>query len=588
MADTLKPLPKFVKTTYAKYVALATKASDTLYFITDSTQTQIYLGEVPYTSPFIVIGAEGELPSVAATGVNAPVKGAFYFKQSDNTAYFFDGTAYRGIAVATTGTISGSLAAEDGTVPTTYAVEQYVKGVSSTLDSGKVSAFGGTANHIVAVGTTDANNATIKDSGLIAGGATFAATPLSTTLATEKGAKTYADGIYTKVGSNYIPKFNGTVNHLVTVSATAASAVVKDSGLVAGGATLAGTPVSTTLATEAAVKAYADGIGTAASNYASTLVANLGTVFNYKGTKADMAALNAVTGMVAGDVWNVTAGANGSSAEYVYNGTAWEELGTTIDLSGYATKVATSAKDQVLIADANGNVSASGKKIGGATLAASPNSTTLATEAAVKAYADGVASAAAGAYIPFVADGVNDDIAILANGGSAIADSGKKLGGAALAATPDSVTMATELAVKAYADSVAAAAQSACVAKFGGTANHIVTISATNTTSAVVKDSGFVAGGATFAATPVSTTLATEKGVSAFVASKYIPQLTSAATHTDKVVFFADGGKAVQDKSYTVDTTSFAATPSSTTLATEAAAAAYVTAALQEMAWTEL
>lgn len=33
-----------------------------------------------------------------------------------------------------------------------------------------------------------------------------------------------------------------------------------------------------------------------------------------------------------GDVWHVTA----DSSEYVWNGSAWEELGTVVDLSGYA------------------------------------------------------------------------------------------------------------------------------------------------------------------------------------------------------------------------------------------------------------
>lgn len=50
----------------------------------------------------------------------------------------------------------------------------------------------------------------------------------------------------------------------------------------------------------------------------------------YKGTKATVSELP-VSGNHTGDVWHVTA----DGAEYAWNGSAWEELGKTIDLSGY-------------------------------------------------------------------------------------------------------------------------------------------------------------------------------------------------------------------------------------------------------------
>ena len=51
---------------------------------------------------------------------------------------------------------------------------------------------------------------------------------------------------------------------------------------------------------------------------------------NYKGTKASTAALPS-SDNVQGDVWHVTA----DGSEWAWNGTAWEELGTAVDLSGY-------------------------------------------------------------------------------------------------------------------------------------------------------------------------------------------------------------------------------------------------------------
>ena len=63
--------------------------------------------------------------------------------------------------------------------------------------------------------------------------------------------------------------------------------------------------------------------------------ADMASVFNYKGTKDTIAQLPE-SGNTTGDVWHVLTGGTGeTNAEYVWNGTAWEELGTTVDLSGY-------------------------------------------------------------------------------------------------------------------------------------------------------------------------------------------------------------------------------------------------------------
>ena len=51
---------------------------------------------------------------------------------------------------------------------------------------------------------------------------------------------------------------------------------------------------------------------------------------NYKGTVATTADLPA-SGNLTGDIYHVTA----DGSEWAWNGTAWEELGTSIDLSGY-------------------------------------------------------------------------------------------------------------------------------------------------------------------------------------------------------------------------------------------------------------
>jgi hypothetical protein len=61
---------------------------------------------------------------------------------------------------------------------------------------------------------------------------------------------------------------------------------------------------------------------------------------DYKGTKAAVSALP-TSGNKTGDVWHITA----DGSEWAWNGSAWEELGTAVDLSGYRTASAQDAID---------------------------------------------------------------------------------------------------------------------------------------------------------------------------------------------------------------------------------------------------
>ena len=65
---------------------------------------------------------------------------------------------------------------------------------------------------------------------------------------------------------------------------------------------------------------------------------DIASVLTYKGTKASVANLPS-TGNTTGDVWHITA----DGSEYAWDGSIWQELGTAVDLSGYATKATTLA-----------------------------------------------------------------------------------------------------------------------------------------------------------------------------------------------------------------------------------------------------
>lgn len=74
-----------------------------------------------------------------------------------------------------------------------------------------------------------------------------------------------------------------------------------------------------------------NGAGFQTASDVNTLISSaLTTVMDYKGTVATVANLPS-TGNKNGDVYHVTA----DDGEYAWNGTAWEELGSAIDLSGY-------------------------------------------------------------------------------------------------------------------------------------------------------------------------------------------------------------------------------------------------------------
>lgn len=67
-----------------------------------------------------------------------------------------------------------------------------------------------------------------------------------------------------------------------------------------------------------------------------TINSKIASVFRFKGKKANKAEIDAVTGMVTGDVWH----SEDDGKEYVYDGEAWELLGFTVDLSAYAATAA--------------------------------------------------------------------------------------------------------------------------------------------------------------------------------------------------------------------------------------------------------
>ena len=132
-------------------------------------------------------------------------------------------------------------------------------------------------------------------------------------------------------------------------------------------------------------------------------------VLTYKGVLATVEELQSVETPATGWVYHITA----TGAEYAYNGSEWEELGSEVDLSAYAktedvTVAIEAAKSDLeakidankvnlgegnpnmfVITNNDGTIKASGYKMGGASFAADPTANTAATELAVKTAVDG-------------------------------------------------------------------------------------------------------------------------------------------------------------------------------------------------------
>ena len=131
------------------------------------------------------------------------------------------------------------------------------------------------------------------------------------------------------------------------------------------------------------------------------------------------------------------------------------------DISSKISKVASATAGAVATLTADGQVADSRVKIGAATIAETPNASTLATEAAVNAIRTAL-NTSIGGKMTKVGTGKTGEI-ITANANGDATASGVKLGTGTFNATPNAATAATELGVTTYVTDYAVA-KSAIVA----------------------------------------------------------------------------------------------------------------------------
>jgi len=527
MAISLNSLPKFIKCTSVQYAAIASPDANALYFLTD--KNTFYVGARQYS--FDLVKSEAD-----PTGTGLP--GTIYYNTATGTASLWDGTAFVKLGVATLTSLAGTVT--DATVPTSKAAKDYV-GARET-----------------AILSTVASGYVAKEAG-------------KSLLSDTEATKLAAYPAYSEVEGDIngkVAKISGTSGNLIKSGTTAGT--IADAGVAVATAVA---DSDAQLPTGKAVKAYADAAEASAKSYADGLISSLGSYLTFKGTKATVDALPA-TGNKVGDVWHVTA----NMGEYVWDGSAWQEMGSSLDLTPYVQKK-TAANGQAAQFDSNGDVVGSGKSFA---TAVQDNNTTVPTGAAVKSYADQAASDAAAsklAQLSGLAAANNGEIVTVANAGAAVAASGKKIV-TSISGSASDTEVPTAKAAKAYADAVAEAAAGAYLPFIAdATESHLPLIGADGES---LTDSGKAIATTITGSNNVPTDAAVKTYADGKIAKVANP------TAGDLVTVNANGELVDAAKTAGSATTSFASAPKATVLPNEAAVAATIQDVVNAIAWQTL
>lgn len=321
--------------TYANYAALPSKSQYEVYFTTDTHQ--IFVGAAEYTkstktlSAVPTISTEGDtgrLYSVAVTG--------------GNELYLCTGLVsgeYQWVRVANINDVEGTVTSIEAGEGLETADGQAITStgtIKHSVPTGAATVTDDLSDQTPAFGSTFAIKGLSTDKfGHVTGVADHAVTiPVETKVTTASGS-TAASTLEEGSSFTVITGVSATGNdHQVTYDTTTftlpsdVEVTYTISSVEEGVITLTGSDASSSTA-------LINGWNDLAKK------SELASLFRYKGSVATVANLPTDANVKVGDVYQVATGPQGSSCEYVAvtdgpNAT-WEELGTTIDLSAYAT-----------------------------------------------------------------------------------------------------------------------------------------------------------------------------------------------------------------------------------------------------------
>lgn len=294
-----------------------------------------------------------------ATAPSNAVRGQVYYNTADNSLYQYNGTQWKKVGVVYSQTSSTGKAitglGTDGSVTTTDLVDLTLDGYTPV--SGGYVAEGNTLQQAFAAMDTAIKNAVAGGgevnqdawSFINAGGTNIAASAKTDTFKIEAtGAATVTGNASTKTviigatvptktsdlqnDSGYISSIPSEYVTSTELASELADYLPKSGGTMSGPINMGNSKITNITAgtanTDAVNKKQLD-----------DAIAGIGTVFNYKGSKATVSQLP-TTGNTVGDVWYV----EDESVGYIWltdtehPAGKWEQLGPTIDLSGYLQK----------------------------------------------------------------------------------------------------------------------------------------------------------------------------------------------------------------------------------------------------------
>lgn len=407
---------------------VASKTSEKLFFLSDTKE--IYKGTDPFTESVIMYTTEPTVKAVGKLYVNA------------NT---LEGRIWNGSSWTTViQPVQATIVSGDTTKPvSSKAVEDYVAdAIADVTGSGdlisaveyeeatnslKVSKADGTSDTIPMTNVA-ADLVYDKTTGLLqvknASGTTIG-TGINLDLErfVSEAAYDHETGVITLKFNDNSDPLEIEIGDLVdtyTAKSTSTVALTVTGNEFAAEVIVAGTAGNQLTKTDSGLYVAATDLSnyynkTETENYVTTQVNNLtnGAVADIAGdvdaleenkiSKVESATVGAIATLAAdGSLTDSGVKAGGATLE----GTSVSVLATeaavaairdtlTASINTKMAKVGTGHKDEIITADENGDAQASGVKVGGATLSASPNASTVATEAAVKTYVEGYAVAQA-------------------------------------------------------------------------------------------------------------------------------------------------------------------------------------------------
>ena len=419
------------------YGAAPSYDNDKLYFLSDTHE--IYKGNVPFTEAVIMVDDATGGFDTALQGITNPARRKIYMSQTTMEGRIYNGTSWQTVIRAVDTAVTNS----SNNLITSGAVATYV--------AQKISEVTGGTGFVKSITYDDGTATLTVTGGDAAGPIQLAGLGVSMSYDAGTGALTLKDVTGATLGSAVnldLERF---------VSAAAYDSAAKQIILAFTDVTSIDTGASYVY--PGTMPEHAEGKACRAGGTWYVSDGSNWTEIPEDETPLVIAVGDLVDTYTANNTETIqmSVSANAFSANVRIDNTTGGNLLTSnanglyvapVDLSTYMELVASATEDHLASFDADGQVKDAGVSVGGSTLAGTAG--LLATEQAVQAAiqaAQQTLQTAINGKIAKVSGATANNVPTLTADGS-IQDSGKAIGGATLAGTPNENTLATEAAVK--------------------------------------------------------------------------------------------------------------------------------------------